>query len=62
MDWLTFADQVVRYFPGTLVIEMKKPENEYVDKHIKSEDVPVEPLEILDVVSDVLASDQGSEG
>ena len=41
---------------------MLDAKNENVDKHIKSEYVPVEPLVIFQVLGDVLSCDQGSEG
>ena len=62
MDWLTLADQVVWHFPVPSAIEMEEAKNENVDKHIKSEEVPVQPLVVLQVLGDVLSCDQGSEG
>lgn len=62
MDWLALADQVVWYLPRTISKEMEEAKNENVDKHIKSEEVPVEPLVILQVLGDMFSCDQGNEG
>ena len=62
MDWLTLADQVFCWFPGTISKLIEEAKNKNVDKHIKSEYVPVEPLVIFQVLCDVLSCDQGSEG